>query len=219
MKRKRPRFPAGGARASPKLSGTGRIDRAAGGVAGEPTAPRSYRQAPETVAPTNALLGPSSSLCPALIAPLRLLSRFFETVGQHMLRMRQSPSIWQQPCQHLRTRVHRELQDHVVQVSPRLEPMPLRPRDDRAQHRRTRTRFGSFPKTSSSSGQLPDLATGAPTRCCRSTAGRPACTGTTPAIDSARRSLLEPAPIWAGAGISVDLNSFRSRSKIGTASD
>ena len=59
MKRKRPRFPAGGARASPKLSGTGRIDRAAGGCAGEPTAPRSYRQAPETVAPTNALLGPA----------------------------------------------------------------------------------------------------------------------------------------------------------------
>ena len=58
---------------------------------------------------------------------------------ENVLGLRESPSIWKQASQRLRTRIYRELQDHVAQVGPRFEPMPLRPRDDRADHRRAAT--------------------------------------------------------------------------------
>ena len=50
---------------------------------------------PETVAPVNILLGTSSSRRPALIPLLRFLSRLLEAMRQDVLRIRQSPSIWQ----------------------------------------------------------------------------------------------------------------------------
>ena len=60
-----------------------------------------------------------------------------------MLRVRQGQAVRQQLRQSLRARIHRELQDHVAHIGPRLEPMPFRSRDDRAQHRRSRARAGT----------------------------------------------------------------------------
>ncbi len=83
----------------------------------------------------------AAPFCPTLVPSLGLLSRLFKAMAQHVLGVRQCPTVRQQAGQRLRARVHRKLQDHVVQVGPGLEPMPLRPRDDRAEHRRTRTRL------------------------------------------------------------------------------
>jgi hypothetical protein len=66
---------------------------------------------------------PVPSLRTTLVPTLRLLSRLLEAMGQDMLGVREGPTIRQQSSQLFPTRVHRELQDHVVQVGPRLEPM------------------------------------------------------------------------------------------------
>jgi len=46
-----------------------------------------------------------------------------------------------QAGQQLRTRIYRKRQDHVMQEGAGLEPMPLRPCEDRAKHCSTRTRL------------------------------------------------------------------------------
>ena len=89
----------------------------------------------------------SSSRLATLIPTPRLLSRLLDSMVQHVFGMPQRPTVRQQAFEELPTRVHRELKDHATQVRPRLEPMPLRPRDDRAEHRRSRP-ASSLPKNS-----------------------------------------------------------------------
>jgi hypothetical protein len=82
----------------------------------------------------------STAVGAALGAPLCLLTRFFQAMGQHVLRVRQAPAVRQKAFQRFRTRVDRELQDHVTHIRSRLKPVPFRPRQNRAQHRGTRAR-------------------------------------------------------------------------------
>ena len=84
---------------------------------------------------------PSSSRLATLIPTPRLLSRFLDSMVQHVFGMPQCPTVRQQAFEELPTRIHRELKDHATQVRPRLEPMTLRPRDNRAQDGRTRARL------------------------------------------------------------------------------
>ena len=78
--------------------------------------------------------------------------------------------------------LHAQAQEHVLEIGPRLQPMPLRSRQDREQHRRTRTRLLAPQEQPvlPADGLIPQPS--APTRCCRSSAGRPPCTGTTPPL-------------------------------------
>src|SRR5271165_419415 len=83
----------------------------------------------------------AAPLCPALIASPGLLSGLVEAMIQYVLGVRRSPAVWQQTFQQVRAGVHRQLQDDVVEIGPRLDPVPLRSRYDRVDHRRSRTRL------------------------------------------------------------------------------
>src|SRR5574337_1128438 len=60
---------------------------------------------------------------------------------QDVLGVRRGPAIRQKTFQRLGAGVHRQLQDDAVEISPRLDPVPLRPSDDRVDRRGTRTRL------------------------------------------------------------------------------
>ena len=59
---------------------------------------------------------------------------------QYVLGVRRGPAVRQQTFQRVGAGVHGQLQDDVVEIGPRLDPVPLRSRYDRGDHRRTRTR-------------------------------------------------------------------------------
>ena len=164
--------------------------------------------------------GPTS-VCSALVATLCLLSRFLEAMGQNALRMLDGPTVRQQSSQHLRTRVHRKLQDHVVQYgyahgSSQDAASPPRGSCTAPPHVVPPYRC---PGTTSSFGRLPDHAAGAPTRYCRSSADRPACIDTTLTIGSTRIcNRLRCSPDFGKTLTDRRSNSPLSRSKIGTAS-
>ena len=96
----------------------------------------------QATSPLQASLDRAPIRSPLIPAP-GLLARLLEPMAQHVLRVRQGPAVRQQLRQSLRARIHRQLQDHVAHIGPRLESMPLRSRDDRAQHRRSRARAGT----------------------------------------------------------------------------
>jgi hypothetical protein len=56
-------------------------------------------------------------------------------VIQHILMVRRGPSVRQQTVQRLGAGVRSQLQDHVIKIGPRLDPVPLRSRNDRVDHR------------------------------------------------------------------------------------
>ena len=104
----------------------------------------------------------------------------------------------------LGARIHRELQNDVVHVGPGLEPVPLRPRDDRADHCRTRTRLVAAQEQPvlPTDGLIPQ-----PPLRCVVVDRQPAVFGVTAQrlpLVQAHKSLLAPAPTWATAATRVD---------------
>ena len=72
-------------------------------------------------------LSRAAPICPTLVPSLGLLSGLVKAMVQHVLGVRRCPAVRQQAVQGLPARVHRLLQDDVVQVGPGLHPVPLRP--------------------------------------------------------------------------------------------